>query len=164
MNTFTIAVYLFGLAVARQSGTAEPHSINDVLKDHGLPLLAAKEAHVDAMCPALWAGFLPTIAGRLVTTGLHPVYTEEEARKLAGGVLIYCSEPAKLRRWVDLLLRAALLGAEMARATPFMGKEAASLPFRYPLNFTLVFLDRHGRVRRVERRDIIELATDPQRK
>jgi hypothetical protein len=175
-------VALTALALASwlwiDSRRSNARTVDQVLKEQGLPLFAAKEARVDDKRWTLWAGFWPTRAGRLVTAGFHPIETKEQARKLSGEVLIYCSEPLELRGWGDLALWAYWVGIEMARSNPFRGMEgpnakllrvgpdpnAMSLPLRNPMKVTLVFLDRRGCVRQIERHAIIELATAPLRK
>jgi hypothetical protein len=178
MSPVTAAVYLLCLALSRDFGTSTPRTVDEVLKEHGLPLHAAKEVWVEAPRWTLWAGFWPTRAGRLVTAGYHPIETKEQARKLSGEVLISCSEPAELRGRGDLLLWAHWIGVEMARATPFLGNErpkgnvlrdgptpkAFSLPLKNPMKVTLVFVDKTGHVRQTERHDIIELAHASRRK
>jgi hypothetical protein len=98
----------------------------------------------------------------------------EQARNLSGALLIYCREPAVLRRWGDLFLWAHSVGAKMTGATPFLGKEgpnsdllradpnpetraATYLPLKNPMKVTLVFFDRQRRVYRTERHDVLEL-------
>ena len=181
MSPVTAAVYLLCLALSRDFGTSTPRTVDEVLNEHGLPLHAAKEVWVEAPRWTLWAGFWPTRAGRLVTAGYHPIETKEQARKLSGEVLISCSEPAELRGRGDLLLWAHWVGARMARATPFLGREGPNarilrmgpdpaskavpfLPLTNPMKLTLVFIDRRGQVYRTERHDIIELAHASQRK
>jgi hypothetical protein len=178
MNPITAGVYLLCLALSRESSAGSPRTVDEVLKEHGLPLFAAKEVRVEGRRWALWAGFWPTRAGRLVTAGFRPIKTKQQARKLSGAVLVYCSEPAGVREWGDLMLLAHWVGAEMARATPSLGMEGPnakflrvgpqlkdlSLPLKNPMKVTLVFVDKRGRVRRTERHDIIELAHAPLRK
>jgi hypothetical protein len=175
MNPVTTAAYLVCLAISRDLPASQPRTVDEILKEHGLPLFAAKDVRLDASRWTLWAGFWPARASRLVTTGLRPIETKEQACKLRGEVLIYCSEPEKLRGWGDLFLWLHSVGGEMARATPFLGREGPgksvlrmgrdsatdvlpSLPLKNPIKVTLVFLDRRGRVSRTERHDIIELA------
>jgi hypothetical protein len=178
MSSVTTAVYLLCLALSREFGVSNPCTVDEVLKEHGLPLFAAKEVRVEARRWTLWAGFWPTRAGRLVTAGFHPIETKEQARKLSGEVLVYCSEPAELRGWGDLLLWAHWVGVEMARATPLLGEErpnarflrigpdpkALSLSLKNPMKVTLVFIDKQGCVRHTTRYDLVELAHAPLRK
>lgn len=178
MNPVITAVYLLCLALSRECSVSAPRTVEDVLKEHSLPLYAAKEVRIEARRWTLWDGFWPTRAGRLVTTGLHPIETREQARKLSGEVFVYCSEPAQLRGQGDLLLWAHHVGARMARATPLLGEEGPimkfgraaphprtfALPLKNPIKVTLVFVDKDGRVRHSERHDIIELADAPLQK
>jgi hypothetical protein len=178
MTSVTTAVYLLCLALCRQFAVSNPRTVDEVLKAHGLPLFAASEARVEAVRWQLWAGFWPTRASCLVTTAFHPIQTPGQARRLAGAVLLYCSEPVPWRRRGDLLLWAHWVGAEMARATPFLGAEgpdanvlrarlepkAVPLPLKNPLKVTLVFVDQQGRVSHTARHDVIELAHASPRK
>jgi len=178
MSPVTTAVYLLCLALSREFGTSNPRTVDEVLTEHGLPLYAAKEVRVEARRWTLWAGFWPTRAGRLVTAEFHLIDTKEQARKLSGEVLVYCSEPAEMRGCGDLLLGAHWLGIKMARAAPSVGNEGPNakfsasvltprlfpLPLKNPMKVTLVFVDKQGHVRHTERHDIIELAHAPLRK
>ncbi len=171
MHSFTTAVYLLCLAFSREF-VSTPHTVEQVLKEPGRQLFAAREARVESRRWTLWAGFWPTRAGRLVTVGFHPIETKEQARKLSDEVLIYCSEPAELRGRGNLLLWAYWTLEHMAQATPFLGSEgpnasylrmrpaplAPSLPLANPIKVTLMLVDRQGRVRHTERDDIIELS------
>src|SRR5262245_46074840 len=168
MSPVAAGVYLLCLALSREFAVSNPRTVEEVLKEHGLPLYAANEVRVEAKHWTLWAHFWPARAGRLVTTGFHSVETREQARKLQGEVLIYCSEPIPLQAWGDLLLGVHEVGRAMAQATPLLGAEgpeanflrvgpkprAISLPLKNPMKVTLVFLDKEGRVRQVERHDI----------
>jgi hypothetical protein len=180
MNPVTAAAYLLCLGLSREFGTSNPRTVEEVLKEHGPLLFAASEVHVEARRWTRWAGFWPSRAGRLVTTGFHPVETQAQARKLSGNVMIYCSEPPELRGWGGLALWTHWVGAEMARANPAMGYEGPNrkflrdgpfsqgfsppLPLKNPMKITLVFVDNDGHVRSTERHDIIELAHAQQRK
>jgi hypothetical protein len=176
MNAAATAIYLFCLALSREFAV-QPRTVDEVLKERGLILFAAKEVRVDKVRWALWAGFWPTRAGRLVTTGFHPIETKKQARNLSGEVLVFCSEPAELRGWGDLALWSHWVNAQMARANPFVGYEgknsrlsrvaakprALPLPLSNPMKVTLMFIDKKRRVQRTERHDVIELAHCPLR-
>lgn len=162
MHALAVTVYLVCLALSREFTASSPHSVDEMIRDHGLPVFAANDARVENRRWVLWAGYWPTRAARLVTTGLHPVESKEEAQKLDGGVLFYCSEPAPWRSRGDLLLWTFWVGAKMARAAPYLDQEgpnarlkqqgavndpgnAPFLPLSNPMKCTLVFLDRRGR-------------------
>ena len=168
MNIFAAAFYYFCLALCREFGGTNPQTIDEVLKQHPLPIFAAQEAHIKGMRWKLWTGFWPTQAGRLMTDGYRAITTKEQLQNLKGGVLIYCSEPAPLRAYGDLVLWAGKANDDMARATPLLSRGGAFaglapilVPFGNPMKVTLVHLDKQGHVLRSERRDIIEMRESP---
>lgn len=177
---FHVAGHLLCLALSRELAVSHPRTVDEILKDPQVQLFAAKEVRVDALRWTLWSGYWPTHAGRLATKGFRWLENKKQAKKLSNEVLIYCSEPARWRGWGELTLWAHDLSAKMASATPLLGHEVpnakplrtvadakpwpASLPLTNPMKVTLVFLDRRGRVRRLERRDILELVHAPLKK
>jgi hypothetical protein len=138
-------------------------SVDDILKAHGLPLFAAQAAHVEPVGREAGSGFWAPRLSRLVTTDFSAIYSEEEARKLAAAVLIYCTEPGKQKGWGDLALAAHAVGRRMALASPLLGYEGP-LPLARPFQITLAHVDRHGRVLRTETHNIVELEHGPRPK
>jgi len=158
MTSVASAVYLAALLFGREFAIA-PRSIDDVLKKHGLPLYAATTVQVQSTWDEMW----PARADRLTTVGFRLIVTEEQARKLTGGVIIYCSEPRATRGLGDLILGLHATAENMNRSAP-MARELLgppSLPLKAPMKVRLVFLDERGGVKRSERRDIIELKSAP---
>jgi hypothetical protein len=164
-------ICLLCLALYREFAVTGPRSLDDVFREHQPPLFAAREARVEKTRWTLGDGYWPYRAGRLVTVGFHAIETREQAQKLSGEVLIYCSEPAPMRGSGDLTLRVHGVDANMAQSSQFLGREGPngkllnaapellvrSLPLSRPIKVTLVFLDENGHVRRAERHEVIEL-------
>src|SRR5262245_20661308 len=148
-STIYAAVLIFG-----HNSAASPRSVDDLLKNHGLPLFAATTVRIQTTRDELW----PASADRLITDDFRMIKTRDEALKLSGGVLIYSAEPAASRALDDLILQIHAMAQQLARSSP----EAAellgppSLPLTSPLRVRLVYLDEHG-VRRSERHEVIEL-------
>jgi len=148
------AVLIFG-----HNHAANPRTIDDVVKEHSLPLFAATAVQSQTTRDELW----PASADRLITENFRIIETREQARKLSGGVLIYCAEPATSRALGDVILRLHATAQQMSRSSPeaaeLLGPPTLSLTS--PMKVRLVYLDEHGRVRRSERHDVIELKGSP---
>jgi hypothetical protein len=158
MSSVATAIYVAILLFGGEFANA-PRSIDDVLKNHGLPLYAATSVQIQSTWDETW----PARANRLITVGFRLIETEEQARKLSGGIIIYCSEPKSSRGLGDLILGLHATAENMARSSP-MAKELLgppTIPLKAPMKVRLVFLDGRGGVKRTERRDIIELKSSP---
>jgi hypothetical protein len=173
----TPGVYLLCLALSGDAGALP--TVGDLVKQQGLPLFAAKQVRVEALHWVPRPGQWPALASRLVTVGFHRIDTAAEACKVSGEVLISCSEPVPGGAWGNLVLWLHAVGGDLARATPFLGREgpggnvlwnrpdpaaAPPLSLTAPVELTLAFVNGQGEVYRSERRQVLELAHGTPRK
>jgi hypothetical protein len=154
MSPIETAVSMLILVLGHESA-ATPRTIDEVLKDHGLPLFAATDVRIQSTWDEMW----PVRANRLVTTGFRTVESKEQVKRCAGGVLIYCAESGESRELGDLILRLHAIAERMARSSPQAGELLGppSLPLKAPMKVALVFVDKQGRVQRLERQAVVEL-------
>ena len=157
MSPIATAVSLLILVLGHESA-ATPRTIDDVLKDRGLPLFAATDVRIQSTWDEMW----PVRANRLVTTGFRTVENNEQMLRCAGEVLIYCAESGESRELGDLILRLHAIAEQMAHSSPQAGELLGppSLPLKAPMKVALVFVDRQGRVRRLEQHAVIELKSN----
>ena len=160
MSSVATTIYVALLLFGREFANA-PRLIDDVLKKHGLPIYAAATVQLQSTWDEMW----PARADRLTTVGFRLIETQDQARKLTGGVIIYCSEPRTSRGLGDLILGLHATAERMVRSSPMAGEllGPTSIPLKAPMRVRLVFLDGRGGVKRTERRDIIELKSAPEK-
>jgi hypothetical protein len=133
------ALCLTAVSLPQGAPAPWPATVVQVVRSRGLPPLSAREARVEA--------------GQLQVGGLAPV-AAGGVRGLSGRALLYCGE-------ADLLvLRLAMVGHNMKRAAPALGREGPHVnlrevlrqdaavvePLARPVRVTLVLVDERGLV------------------
>jgi hypothetical protein len=172
-----ILATMMAILLARQlvlpypGGFRNERTLGEVLRAHGPPLFTARSATIEQPCWVLWGRILPVRARRLAASDLQMV-DHDKLPKLAGRVLIYC-EGNVWNSWAKLELSVLFLGADMARATPLMGREGPGQRFleigpdnrdggRYitqtdPIRIILIYVNERGAVDRIGMTRIREL-------
>jgi hypothetical protein len=127
-------------------------TVQQLVKERGLPLLAARSAQVQGE--------------RLLAAGLDLVEGTAKPRDFEGRVLVYCEDS-----WEALWLLTAVAEWKMARATPRLGQEGAGAkflnigpagggeptPLLGPVRLLLVSVNARGLVRRTEAATVTEV-------
>jgi hypothetical protein len=145
MPRITLAVLVLCLAVLSLAVVAAPaprRDAADELRSWGQPAFSARSARIDG--------------NRLTVAGLKPFAARGSIRGLRDTTLIYCDPHDGLILW------AAQFGADMKRATPFLGREQPGAKLlempcpetplleqlMRPVRLRLAVIDGGGRVRR----------------